>query len=161
MVRAAGLKLIVENDTLLVNDVQAGWNAAPFYATLDWAQYQQARAQTAVTVAQTMQPDYLVVVEEPDTEAANSGQNQANTPSGSACPAEPDADQRTSVWRSGHAGGRGNGNLAIELPAIHPGLCGPAGRFHRHAHLPDQRQQAAERPADREPRRLRRASPWQ
>ena len=84
MVRAAGLKLIVENDTLLVNDAQAGWNAAAFYATLDWAQYQQARAQTAVTVAETMKPDYLVVVQEPDTEAANSGQSQANTPSGSA-----------------------------------------------------------------------------
>ena len=84
MVRAAGLKLIVENDTLLTNDVQAGWNPAPFYATLDWAQYQQARAQSAVTVAQTMQPDYFLAVEEPDTEAANSGQSQANTPSGSA-----------------------------------------------------------------------------
>ena len=83
-VRAAGLRLIVENDTLLVNDVQAGWNAAPFYATLDWDAYQQARAQTAVTVVQTMQPDYLVAVEEPNTEANNSGQTQANTPSGSA-----------------------------------------------------------------------------
>ena len=83
-VRAAGLKLIIENDTLLTNDDQAGWNAAPFYATLNWTQYQQARAQTAVTVAQTMQPDYLVLLQEPTTEADNSGQTQANTPSGSA-----------------------------------------------------------------------------
>ncbi len=83
-VHAAGMKLIVENDTLLVNDVQAGWNAAPFYATLNWTQYQEARAQTAVTVAQTMQPDYLVLLEEPTTEADNSGQTQANTPTGSA-----------------------------------------------------------------------------
>src|ERR1017187_4725693 len=81
-VRQAGLKLIVENDTLLSNNVQAGWNVAPFYATLDWTQYQQARAQTALTVAQTMQPDYLVVLEEPDTEAANTGQVNVNTPSG-------------------------------------------------------------------------------
>ena len=57
---------------------------APFYATLSWTQYQQARAQTALTIAQTMQPDYLVVVEEPSTEANNSGQSQANTPTGSA-----------------------------------------------------------------------------
>ncbi len=82
-VRAAGMKLIVENDTLLVNDVQAGWDAAPFYATLSWSQYEQARAQTAATVAQTLQPDYLVLLEEPTTEANDSGQTQANTPSGS------------------------------------------------------------------------------
>jgi len=81
-VRAAGLKLVVENDTLLTNNVSAGWDVAPFYATLNWTQYQQARAQTAVTIAQSMQPDYLVVVEEPDTEAANSGQSNVNTPSG-------------------------------------------------------------------------------
>src|ERR1017187_7068158 len=54
-VRQAGLKLIVEDDTLLSDDVQAGWNTAPFYATLDWAQYQQARAQAAAVIAQTMQ----------------------------------------------------------------------------------------------------------
>ena len=83
-VRQAGLKLIIENDTLLSNDVQAGWDVAPFYATLNWTQYQQARAQMALTVLQLMQPDYMVVLEEPATEAMNSGQSQANTPSGSA-----------------------------------------------------------------------------
>ena len=82
MVRAAGLKLIVENNVLLSNDVQAGWNTAPFYKTLTWTAYQQARAQTAQTIAQTMQPDYLVVLQEPDTEAAMSGQANVNTPSG-------------------------------------------------------------------------------
>jgi chitodextrinase len=81
-VRAAGLKLIVENDILLANDVQSGWVVAPFYATLNWTQYQQARAQTAVVIAQTMQPDYLVVLEEPDTEAVNTGQSNVNTASG-------------------------------------------------------------------------------
>ena len=83
MVHAAGLKLVVENDTLLVNDVQAGWDAAPFYATLNWTQYQQARAQTALTIAQTMQPDYLVLLQEPQTEYDNSLQTELNTPSGS------------------------------------------------------------------------------
>jgi fibronectin type 3 domain-containing protein len=83
-VRQAGLKLIVENDTLLSNDVQAGWDTAPFYATLDWTGYQQARAQTAAVVAQTMQPDYMVVVQEPNTEFGNSGQSEVDTPSGSA-----------------------------------------------------------------------------
>lgn len=82
MVRAQGLKLIVENNNLLANDIQAGWDSTPFYSTLDWTAYQQARAETAVTIVQTMQPDYLVVLEEPDTEAMNSGQSEANTPDG-------------------------------------------------------------------------------
>jgi len=83
-VKQAGLKLIVENDTLLSDDVQAGWGTAAFYATLNWTQYQQARAQMALAVAQLMQPDYMVVIEEPGTESRNTGQTQANTPTGSA-----------------------------------------------------------------------------
>ncbi len=83
-VRAAGLKLVVQNDTLecTANDVIAGWNTAAFNTTLNWTQYQQARAQMALTVAQTMQPDYLVVLQEPDTEALNTGQTEVNTPTG-------------------------------------------------------------------------------
>ncbi|MGD0359239.1 MAG: fibronectin type III domain-containing protein [Bryobacteraceae bacterium] len=81
-IRSAGLKVVVENDTLLSNDIAAGWNVAPFYATLNWTQYQQARADTAAVIAQTLQPDYMVVLEEPDTEAANSGQGNVNTPNG-------------------------------------------------------------------------------
>ena len=121
-VRAAGLRLIVENDTLLVNDVQAGWNAAPFYATLDWDAYQQARAQTAVTVVQTMQPDYLVAVEEPNTEANNSGQTQANTPSGSAALLN---QILTAVRQSGVPAlqvGAGTGTARGKLHPIHSGL---------------------------------------
>jgi chitodextrinase len=81
-IRAMGLKLIVENECLLNDQVTDSWNVAPFYATLNWTQYQAARAQTAVTIAQTMQPDYMVVLEEPDTEAAMSGQTEVNTVSG-------------------------------------------------------------------------------
>ena len=84
LVRAQGMKLIVENDTLFSNDVQAGWDTAPFYETLDWDSYQAARAADAVTIEQTMQPDYLVVLEEPDTEADNTGQANVNTSSGAA-----------------------------------------------------------------------------
>ena len=90
------MKVVVENDTLLTNsDVSAGWDASSFYATLSWTQYQQARAQTALTIAQTMQPDYLVVVEEPNTEAGNSGQSQANTPAGSASLFKPNPGEHT------------------------------------------------------------------
>jgi fibronectin type 3 domain-containing protein len=81
-VRAAGLKLIVENECLLNDSTTDSWNVAPFYASLSWTQYQAARAQTAVTIAQTMQPDYMVVQEEPDTEAVMSGQTEVNTVAG-------------------------------------------------------------------------------
>ena len=81
-VRAQGLKLIVDNESLRNGVVLSGWNTAPFYATLNWEQYQQARVQTAVTIAQTMHPDYMVVLEEPDTEATMSGQSAVNTVSG-------------------------------------------------------------------------------
>ena len=82
-VRAAGMKLVVENDTLWASPgIWQGWNVAPFFASLSWSQYQQARAETAVVVAQTIQPDYLVLAEEPDTEAWNTGQSEVNTVSG-------------------------------------------------------------------------------
>jgi len=81
-VRAAGLKLIVEDQCISTGLAQSGWNPAPFYATLNWTHYQAARAETALTIAQTMQPDYLIVMEEPDTEATMSGQTNVNTVSG-------------------------------------------------------------------------------
>src|ERR1039458_8319073 len=57
-VRAAGLTLIVDNETLFSNDIAAGWsNMNTFYGTLTWPQYMAARAQMAATIAQTMQPD--------------------------------------------------------------------------------------------------------
>jgi chitodextrinase len=83
-VRAAGMKLVVENDVVLSNDVQAAWAPAigSYYATLNWTQYETARAQCAVTVAQTMQPDYMVVLEEPTTEAQQASQTEVSTVSG-------------------------------------------------------------------------------
>jgi fibronectin type 3 domain-containing protein len=81
-VRAQGLKLLVDSESLRNGTALAGWDTAPFYASLNWMQYQQARAQTAVVVAQTMQPDYMVLLEEPDTEALNSGQSEVNTVAG-------------------------------------------------------------------------------
>ncbi len=75
-VRALDMKLIVENDILLVGDIQSGWpNLASYFSTLSWGEYTQARATMAATIAEKMQPDYLVVAEEPDTEASNSGQS--------------------------------------------------------------------------------------
>ncbi|HLY16298.1 MAG TPA: fibronectin type III domain-containing protein, partial [Bryobacteraceae bacterium] len=78
-VHALGMKLIVENDILLANDVQSGWpNLTAYFSTLSWDTYVQARATMAATLAETMQPDYLVLAEEPDTEAAQAGQPNLN-----------------------------------------------------------------------------------
>ncbi|MGC9950435.1 MAG: fibronectin type III domain-containing protein [Bryobacteraceae bacterium] len=83
--KAAGLQLIVENDELLSNDIEAGWpGLSAFYATLDWNQYMAARASMAATVAETMQPDFLVLSEEPDAEAAQTGQSNMNNPADAA-----------------------------------------------------------------------------
>jgi fibronectin type 3 domain-containing protein len=80
-IRSMGMKIIVENDELLSSDVQAGWTNTPaFFATLNWSQYMAARATMAATVAQVMQPDYLVLAEEPDSEATQSGQTNLNNP---------------------------------------------------------------------------------
>ncbi len=84
-VKSAGLKLIVENDVLLSNDVEAGWTNLPsFYSSLSWTEYMAARATMAATVASTMQPDYLVLSEEPDSEANQTGQPNMNTPADAA-----------------------------------------------------------------------------
>jgi fibronectin type 3 domain-containing protein len=84
-VRAMGMKIVVENDSLLSSDAQAGWtNTAAFYSTLSWAQYQAARATMAATVATVIAPDYLVLAEEPDSEAKQSIQPNLNTPADAA-----------------------------------------------------------------------------
>ncbi len=85
-VKDADLKLIVENDALLSNDISGGWGSTlnSFYSTLDWNQYMTARATMAATVAETMQPDYLVLAEEPDGEAKNAGQPNMGNPADAA-----------------------------------------------------------------------------
>jgi len=84
-IKALGLKLIVENDILLTDDIQTGWpNLTSYFKTLSWTEYMQARATMAATIAETMQPDYLVLAEEPDTEASNSGQSNLLIPADAA-----------------------------------------------------------------------------
>ena len=83
-IRAQGLKLIVESQSMMPGGLASGFGpqVAAFYPSLDWTQYQAARAQAAQVVAQTMQPDYFVLQEEPDTEARQSGQANVDTVSG-------------------------------------------------------------------------------
>ena len=80
-VRAAGLKIIVDNEILFSNDTAAGWtNMNAFYGPLTWPEYIVARATMAATIVQYMQPDYLVLANEPDTEAAQTGQQNLKNP---------------------------------------------------------------------------------
>jgi len=84
-VHTAGLKLIIEYDVLLSNDIEAGWpNITAYYSTLNWPEYMAGRATMAATVAQTMQPDYLLLAEEPDSEATQAGQPNLNIPADAA-----------------------------------------------------------------------------
>jgi len=84
-IHALGMKIVVENNVLLSTGTEAGWpTVGPYYATLNWAQFIAARATMAGTVAQYMQPDYLMLSEEPDNEATNTGQTNLNIPADAA-----------------------------------------------------------------------------
>jgi uncharacterized protein (TIGR03437 family) len=81
LVHASGLKLIVDNEILYSNGVDGNWgDVGGYYATLNWTEYQKARAAMAATIEQTMQPDYFILAEEPDTEATQANQPNLNIP---------------------------------------------------------------------------------
>lgn len=85
-IRMQGLQVIVESQSLIPNGLQSVWGTGvqDFYASLpNFASYIAARSNTVGVVARTMQPDFFVLQEEPDTEANQSGQSQAGTAAGS------------------------------------------------------------------------------
>lgn len=85
-IRAQGLQVIVESQSMIPTGLQSKWGAGlqNYYATLTtFDAYENARADTAALVAQTMRPDYFVLQEEPDTEAVQSAQTAVGTVSGS------------------------------------------------------------------------------
>ncbi len=82
-IHARGLKVVIENTISLVYPGTNGASFIPYYQSLDWPTYMSQRAQLAASIAQLLQPDYIVLVAEPDTEANASGQVNANTVSGS------------------------------------------------------------------------------
>jgi len=85
-IRAQGLQVIVESQSMIPTGLQSTWGSGlqTYYSSLTtFDAYETARARTAALVAQTMRPDYFVLQEEPDTEAAQSGQSSAGTVSGS------------------------------------------------------------------------------
>ncbi len=83
-IHAMGLKLIVETGPVIQTDSNGNIVSNSYLSSLSMADYEAGRAQTAVTIAQVMQPDFLTVLNEPDTEASVSQQSAVNTLSGSA-----------------------------------------------------------------------------
>ena len=82
-IRSRGLKVVVENMTAVAYPGSNGGTFTSYYQSLNWTTYMSQRAQTAASIAQLFQPDYLVLEAEPDTEATGTGQPNANTVSGS------------------------------------------------------------------------------
>ena len=82
-IRSRGLKLIIQNTTAVVYPGNNSTEVTPYYQSLDWTAYQTQRAQLAASLAQLFQPDYLILVDEPDTEATGTGQPNAATVNGS------------------------------------------------------------------------------
>ena len=79
--KAMNMKLVVENNVTLSTGTEVGWgNVAAYYRTLSWPEFIAGRATMAGTVAQYMQPDFLMLSEEPDNEALNAGQPNLNNP---------------------------------------------------------------------------------
>ena len=76
-IHAAGMKMVVETGVVFPN-----LDAAAYYPTLADPLYVNGRAQQILTIAREIQPDYLVIAEEPDTEAEITGKSFVGTLSG-------------------------------------------------------------------------------
>jgi hypothetical protein len=75
------MRIIVEaNPLLTVDNPGVTLNATGYYQSLSLTTYEQRRGANTVTTAQYMQPDYLLVQSEPDTDAANDYRPELNTP---------------------------------------------------------------------------------
>jgi fibronectin type 3 domain-containing protein len=82
-VRACGLKLIVEASPIPTDALYSNINPMAYFNSMTTAQYDLGRANQALLIAQKLSPDYLSVIEEPDSEATESGKSELGTVSGS------------------------------------------------------------------------------
>ena len=82
-IRARGMKVIIETGPLFTQSGFPHVDVMPFYTALTTAQYNLGRANQALLIAQQIAPDYLSVIEEPDTEATQTGKPELGTVSGS------------------------------------------------------------------------------
>ena len=77
--RKRGLKVVIESSVLFPSSA-TDMPLAAYYATLNSAQITAGRAQVAVTVAQMLQPDWLNLGSEPDTQSVLLGLSSPYTP---------------------------------------------------------------------------------
>ena len=82
-IHSMGMKMTAETTVATAEPGTNGATFQAFYQGLTWNDYIAGRAQNAVNVAQLIQPDYMSVITEPDSESQNSLQPNAGTPSGS------------------------------------------------------------------------------
>jgi fibronectin type 3 domain-containing protein len=82
-IHSMGMKMTVETTVATAEPGTNGATFGTYYQGLTWNQYIAGRAQNAVNVAQLIQPDYMSVITEPDSESQNASQPNAGTPSGS------------------------------------------------------------------------------
>jgi uncharacterized protein (TIGR03437 family) len=83
-IRGAGLKVIIETSPLFTGyySQNSRLDVEAYYKTLSLADFTNARAQNAVVILQQVQPDFLNLGSEPDTQASITGLTAINTPSG-------------------------------------------------------------------------------
>jgi hypothetical protein len=81
-VRARGMKLVVEAAVGMPLAGNQVWQYQGYMNTLSWSEYMTGRAANALAVAQLIQPDYMSVMFEPDTEATVSGQTNLTNATG-------------------------------------------------------------------------------
>jgi fibronectin type 3 domain-containing protein len=82
-IHSMGMKMTVEATVAAAEPGTNGSTFQTYYQGLTWNEYIAGRAQNAVNVAQLIQPDYMSVITEPDSESQNASQPNADTPSGS------------------------------------------------------------------------------
>lgn len=74
------MKMIVEaNPLLTVDNPGTNLNATAYYQSLSLATYEQRRGANTVTIARYIQPDFLTVQSEPDTDARDCFRPELNT----------------------------------------------------------------------------------
>jgi chitodextrinase len=82
-VHARGMKIVMEATVQEPLDGTGGASAfGPYYQTLTWTEFMRGRTQNDVDIAQLLQPDYLSLICEPDSEANNGYQPTEDSPSG-------------------------------------------------------------------------------
>ena len=74
-----GLKVVIETSVMFPS-IATDLPLTPYYATLSTAQVTAGRAQNALAIAQQVQPDFLNLGSEPDTQAALLGLSAEYTP---------------------------------------------------------------------------------